>query len=703
MRKTLKEKIEIVKLAKTKKLIKKLSVQHGITTKTINSWIEAYKAGTLNGEKSMQPDCGSKTKTASPPFSEAVFKVITVYSVLEDKTVYRYMLKDINNRLMLCTYTLDNSNGYSEKVLKIFLSDLHKSGIIVKNITTDKRNHLSDMKEFKTTVIYAHNDEIKKYLSFSTKNNSFIKERTRYENPDDFLFDSMATVAKNNDIAYDNFTSSKDLKLIETVNKLNMNYHSVILSKEAQNFEEKKANDLIISKFNLALEFHKKIDFGNAEALYRKIEYILKNSGLNIELYIKNLIQIGKVYGLRKDLITAKKYFTLAMNMSDKLPPDKINGFKYNLYMLFADLYRVSGDNKKCIYHFEKAKKMAEIGSDVNNKALILINYSIYLRSVGKLDKVEEYLDKAEVISEDNNLSDILLAVKESKADFNVKRGNTSEASKIYEKMIAEDVYKNMLVQKIILFARYGDCLQLAGTPGRSIEMYDRSIELIDKSDRPASLMNIRVPVSGNKAVAYIKINEFQKAAGILEENIELSQNNNFKGPLIDNTLNLCCMEIFLNNLKEAKNRLESARVLLENTESPMQKYNVPLYSGMIHKKEKKYEKAEEEMLSAVDITKSITVTPLPYFKTILELIELYIESGNLKKASDYIEDLNSNAKSSSNRHYSFISDVLSKKTELYKTQRSKEYKTYLSVLLNKKSYDTEEQMYFLMKERDFL
>ncbi|HQO09856.1 MAG TPA: helix-turn-helix domain-containing protein [Clostridiales bacterium] len=699
MTRSLIEKLEIVKQAKSKKLIKKLAIQHGITEKTIKNWIALYKAGELNGKKDPDPKSPQKSKKISGPFSESVYKVSLVYSVLKDQTVYRHLLKDINRGFILCAYSSDNSNGYFKEILNLFLSDLKKSGITVKKIITDKRNHVSDLKSTGTILTCVNNTSIKKHLTFTTKHNSFMKERTKYENNNEFLFDSMATTAKNNHTALEKYKAVKSSKCFESVKKLNIKYHSAILSDEVKSFDESRSGEILTKMFDQALEIHKKFDLVNSDDRYRRIEVILKDSGSYSELYAKILIQIGKVYALKKDMVNARKYFSKAMKMAKLLPADKISGFKYAGYMLYADVYRLTNENRKCLYFFEKARRQVEADSNERNKAIFYINYSLFYKNTGTFDKAEEFLLKSEVLAEKNKFDDILLAVKENKADYNVKRGNTSEAIKLYEKMIADDLYKNMFVQKVVLWAKYGDCLQIAGKLSESIKAYDKSVEIIDRSDNPAVLTTIRIPVSGNKAVAYIKMNEFLKAGKIFEDNIELSQKNNLKVPLIDNMLNLCLSEIESGRISDVKSRLSEVSLLLENTDNTSQKYNLPLYNGMISKIEKKFVKAESEILSAIEIAKTTKGNPFPYLKALTVLIELHIESGDFKKAKANLKILNKKADSDSNEFYAYSSVILEKKSDFYKTNKKEAYKIYLQELLKSKLYDTEEQMYFVKKQ----
>jgi tetratricopeptide (TPR) repeat protein len=699
MTRSLIEKLEIVKQAKSKKLIKKLAIQHGITEKTIKNWIALYKAGELNGKKDPDPKSPQKSKKISGPFSESVYKVTPVYSVLKDQTVYRHLLKDINRGFILCAYSSDNSNGYFKEILNLFLSDLKKSGITVKKIITDKRNHVSDLKSTGTILTYVNNTSIKKHLTFTTKHNSFMKERTKYENNNEFLFDSMATTAKNNHTALEKYKAVNNHKWFQAVKKLNIKCHSAILSKEEQIFDESRSGEILTKMFDQALEFHKKFDLANSDDRYRRIEVILKDSGYYSELYSKILIQIGKVFALKKDMVNARKYFSKAMKMANLLPADKISGFKYAVYMLFADVYRLTNENRKCLYFFEKARQQVEADSNERNKVIFYINYSLFYKNTGTFDKAEELLLKSEEIAEKNKFEDLLIAVKENKADYNVKRGNTSEAIKLYEKMIADDLYKNMFVQKVVLWAKYGDCLQIAGKLSESVKAYEKSVELIDKSDNPAVLNTIRIPVSGNKAVAYIKMNEYKKAEIILKENIELSQKNNLKVPLIDNKLNLCLAEIESGRISDVKSRLSEVSLLMENTDNSSQKYNLPLYYGMISRIEKKFEKAESEILSAIEIAKTIKGNPFPYLKALTALIELYIESGDLKKIKANLKVLKRKAGTDSNIFYSYISGIMGRKSDLYNENQKEAYKIYLQELLKSRLYETEEQLFFLKRQ----
>ncbi|MDD3044831.1 MAG: hypothetical protein PHF33_05175 [Candidatus Delongbacteria bacterium] len=699
MRKSINEKVEIAKKAKSAKLIKKLSVQHGITTKTIKIWIELYNAGELTEHVKTKNIVSSKRiKDKAELFKEAVFKTSAIYSVLEGKTIYRYLFKDINNGILLCAYSDDNSIKHSKKILTSMVKLLTDSGVNVKRVLTDVKFAIIFKNEIKNyEILTRKSSDIKKYLSFSIKSNSFMKERTRYEMTNDFLFDSCATVAKNNDNLFQKLYRNK-VGINDTIKKINIILHSVIIKDKERDFNELSSRNIINEKLTYALDFHKKFDLDTAFNYYSQIEQIVC-PGYDRELYIKVIVQKAKVYAIRRDISNSDRCCKISLREASLLTQEKKISQKYSIYMLLSDLYRFVNDYKKSLYYIERAKTTVERGNSAYLQASFYINYSIFLKTRKNYEIKMEYIKKAREIAEKNNLKDLIDAAEDIIADYHFKRGEYQIALDKYSKMIKDDIYKDMNVQKAVLFSKYADCLQYSGYLSKSLQMYDRVLDFIAKFDDNPSFRQYKIIAKGNKSVLLSKMNDFNHSIVNFKENIDYAKKNDLKRLVIDNQLNLCYALLLSHKNNEAAVVLKEINLLLEHSENPSHKYAESLYEGMLLKAKGKFLKAEIKILESRNIVQKIPTLQSAFFKILSETAELYIKSGDHMKANTIIRYLRTKALKKGNVFFIFRSELLSTKFRFFKKNKQNNYNAYIQNKLNDLNYSTEEQKYFLQKE----
>ena len=109
MRKSVSEKIKIVKQATTDKKIKKLAIQHGVTTKTIKKWKRLHNVGLL--EQNSNNSKNEFTKKSLRPFENSAFTIVEIDSPYKGngQSVFRFQLKDIDNGFILAGYYSSDS------------------------------------------------------------------------------------------------------------------------------------------------------------------------------------------------------------------------------------------------------------------------------------------------------------------------------------------------------------------------------------------------------------------------------------------------------------------------------------------------------------------------------------------------------------------------------------------------------------------
>ena len=172
MRKTINEKIKIVELATSKRKIKLLSIQHGITTKTIKAWIEKYKKREFDpkDEKSRK-DTSKSMQAVEKLFSRIVFIVTKADDPLKNGNggVYRHLFKDTSTGYMFCGYSKEKTIAAAAYFYRSFSGLIKKAGYKPEKVMTN-----ADIDEKDNIVEKMKLYDLKKYSSFSLKKNSYI-------------------------------------------------------------------------------------------------------------------------------------------------------------------------------------------------------------------------------------------------------------------------------------------------------------------------------------------------------------------------------------------------------------------------------------------------------------------------------------------------------------------------------------------------
>ena len=132
MRKSINEKLHIVKQSTSPKKIKKLSIQHGVTTKTIRNWIRQAGEGKLiynpgNGNTNVSPKKG--LGRISRPMSEFVYKVSAIDNPVKiSGRLYRHLFKDTVTGMVFCGYSDVKDESILVDFCECFISVLKKYG-----------------------------------------------------------------------------------------------------------------------------------------------------------------------------------------------------------------------------------------------------------------------------------------------------------------------------------------------------------------------------------------------------------------------------------------------------------------------------------------------------------------------------------------------------------------------------------------------
>ncbi|HQO09926.1 MAG TPA: hypothetical protein PLK90_07010 [Clostridiales bacterium] len=228
MRKTINEKLQIIKEATTKKKIKMLSLKHGVSVKTIRTWLKQSKPEVcISGKDSINKgDIKESPVLNSRPFSCIVLKIsgITVPAKINGGVkIFRYLIKDRNYGFVFAAYSLENNRSRIDTFAETVVRELKKTGYSVEKILTDKTVQLCDLKNVEHCV--RSYSELKRHFIFSRKKNNYIKDRQKYESWSDFIFDSLSTVCKiNEQNSCLNSVSGK--KIITVLKSLNFKLHN---------------------------------------------------------------------------------------------------------------------------------------------------------------------------------------------------------------------------------------------------------------------------------------------------------------------------------------------------------------------------------------------------------------------------------------------------------------------------------------------
>lgn len=411
MRKSVEEKLKVIKQATSRKKIKKLAIIHGVTTRTIRNWIEAYKDGYLT-EKPLirKKDNGQdQYKVNGNPLSELVIRVSELYPLQKEKPVFRYLIKDINHGYVFCAYSPLKEKRIMSQFLAHFISEFSRYGIKIERIFIDKSCNIceADKSRYKDIEFILKNyKEIRKYLNFSLKKYTYLKERTRYENICDFLFDSLATVSLNNQIVLER-SSVKSKRLRSFIKKANMTMHSDFVYDCGNFFDTEKTISDLKEKYSAAVKHRKNKNHETSDNICEKLIHILEGSGSDDELLLNAIMKRSKISIVRSDPETTKYFLRSALRRISFLPADRQNLYRYQIYMLYSDCHRIIKDSKNSIYHLNKAHSIVSSLNDEKALALFYLNCGLIVKELYNTEKAVECYKKSIELAQKNGYHEI--------------------------------------------------------------------------------------------------------------------------------------------------------------------------------------------------------------------------------------------------------------------------------------------------------
>ncbi|HQO09857.1 MAG TPA: helix-turn-helix domain-containing protein [Clostridiales bacterium] len=411
MRKSVEEKLKVIKQATSRKKIKKLAEIHGITPRTIRNWINSQKNGLLSKNKSQKKkeDGNDNYKANGSPLSELVLKVSELYPLQKEKPVFRYLIKDINHGFVFCAYSPVKEKRILSQFIAQFISDCKRSGIRIKRLFIDKSCEIFDVDRSRykdIEFILKHYKEIRKYVNFSLKKYNYLKERTRYENICDFLFDSLATVSLNNQIILER-SALKSNKFKSFIKKVNMTMHSDIVYDCGNFFDTEKTISDLKAKYSAAVQHRKNKNHETSDNICEKLIHILEGSGSDDELLINAIIKRSKISIIRSNSETTKYLLKSALLRIRSLPADRQNLYRYQIYMLYSDCHRIIKDSKNSIYHLNKAHSIVSSLNDEKALALFYLNCGLIVKELYNTEKAVECYKKSIELAQKNGYHEI--------------------------------------------------------------------------------------------------------------------------------------------------------------------------------------------------------------------------------------------------------------------------------------------------------
>ncbi|MGD9707543.1 MAG: hypothetical protein AB7V07_07780 [Candidatus Delongbacteria bacterium] len=703
MRKSASEKLQIVKEATSKKKIKKLSVKCGITTKTIRNWISQAAEGRLDeGKTKTHEKVIESTAVRKKPFRNIIYKAVKLDLPKKNcdcEELYRHIFRDKNCGFLFCSYSTRKDAALTGAMCGMFITQAAKAGYTVKEIITDRIPETEDlteiMKDYGVKLVRENFSKIKKHTVFSQKKNSYVKERTKYEKCTDFIFDSLATVCRNNE----NITGNKKKirKMLGTIKYINWFMHSAVMKKETFGIPENNVLQVLSSNLNAAIEFHKRYDLENADQIYEKLYYILKDSSIDKNLLIKVMTQRAKICGLKKSYNEAMDYVKRGL----RLLKDEtvVNRYKlmYSLYMLNADISRVQNDRNKTLYYMGKSGDLLEKINDPETSAVFRLNYGKVLNTYGMKNKAFDNYEQARVIAEKNSLISLKPAIEESFASAYSIVGQYEESKKIFKKMIRGDFYSDSPYFRALLLAKYADLLHLTGELGKSLIFYDRSLEIMLKHPEIDMFIHLALIIESNKAFTLVKMNKFNKANSIFIKNLKKAQDMNFSDLIPANIAYLISCENEHGRPKEAAKYIKDLGLLLKNVNNPEMECKYYLGMGELFMNKNDHVKAEENMLKAVSIAETPNLPPTSYFNSAFKLADIYAVTGKRTNSIKIADRIVKRAKKKNFSIFIFKGELVKKKAEYFMKNKTGQYIKYLNEL--KLNAVNDEIKYFIDRE----
>jgi len=703
MRKSAIEKLQIVKEATSKKKIKKLSIMHGITVKTIRNWISQASEGrfVLKGRKKYNIT-GEGLADRKRPFTDMIYKVVKLDLPKKDckcKELYRHIFRDRNRGLLFCSYSSKINTAVAGEICSDLISQAAKAGYTVKKIITDKIPETETLgvilKDHGTSIVRENFLSIRKHSLFSQKKNSYVKVRTKYEKCSDFIFDSLATVCRNNDITAGKMKRGRNI--LDTVKKINGYLHSSAMNNVMLETTENDILQILLSNYGKALEFQKKFDLDNADHIYEKLYYILKDSSAAKDLLINVMIRRAKLSGLKKSYDEADSFIAQSMRLLKDATVKNRYFLMYNLYMEVADMSRTQNNKIKTLYYMDRSGKLLDKINDPVTTAVFYLNYGKVQSDYRMHKRALENFEKGRAVVEENNLTKLKSAVEESFASAYSISGRYEESKKIFEKMINEDFYADSPYFRALLYAKYADLFHLTGDLLKSVKYYDISLDLISKHPEINVFVQLELIIGSNKAFSLLKMNEFCKARSIFERNLKIAQDKNFPDLV---SANIAYIIICLNEqrrMNESEKYLKDLKLLLRNNNNPEMEYKYYQGMGEVYMNKRDFVKSEESMQKAVSISESPSLPSTSYFYASLKLADLYAVSGEGDKAKKITNIIIKRAKKNNFKIFLFKGVLFKKKAECFLKNKIIDYIEHLNKIKTKEAND--EIKYFIERE----
>ncbi|MDD3139215.1 MAG: hypothetical protein PHX08_09620 [Lachnospiraceae bacterium] len=696
MRRTVDSIIRIVKQATSKKRIQKLSIEYGVTVRTIKKWVEKYKKGDYETISNVFPsETKSHKKNGIKPFRVFTYTTNDIEIPLKNGNggVYRHLFKDTSTGYMFCGYSKEKTNAAAAYFFRSFSGLIKKAGYKPEKVMTN-----ADIDEKDNIVEKMKLYDLKKYSSFSLKKNSYIKEREKYEDCSDFIIDSLATVSRNNEIINSELNVKKEK--LKKIKLINYKLHYDVFGRENCEIEEGIIKDHLKKCYDKALEFHKKYDFVNADYIYEKLYYILRDTDIDIELLLLVLLQRSKIAGLRQKKCDMRKFSRECSMLLSKNTFEKKDFYLKTFYYILMDQNRISGDKSRAEVYLKKIKEVIKRMNDLHETALFNINAGRLYFNFRMFDKAFQYFDAANDIIKKNDFKDLSVSIEESYADLYNKKGDHEATKKVFKRMIDNGVYLNSPYYRGLLYAKYADQFHLTGDLNKAVKVYDESLIIINKHIDVKVFLHLGAIIESNKAFTLFKMNDYERSKAIFEKNLTLSKENDFKDQIFTNLTYLIMVQNETLDIKGAEKNHKDLALLLKNMNKPEIQNKYFLAKGEIQRNKKNYSAAEENMKKALEITQSKDFPiKASCFDVSLKLLDLYSLTKDKINSEKIADQIIKKAQKNNLPNYAFKAKILKQKCKLFSKNDLSGYMEYLKALTKEQTND--ELKCFILKESE--
>ena len=705
MHRSVEEKLRILKQASSKRKIKKLALQYGISTKTIRNWQKAQEEGKLCKAKK----CSGAAKKTYPSgrkkrvLSNFAFRSENVpYPVNGNgKDIYRYLFTDIDRGFIFCAYSAFRDTTISKKAVKKFIELITQGGKCVRNLSTlndpDQDAFKDLLSGYGAVLTVRRLSEIRKYLKFSLKKESYIYEKAKYENKKEFLTDSLATLCKNNDIIFEK-SRCRDRATLALVKKVNTMLHISFLNEDHDCSIEDFLKDVTERLFNKAMEFHKAYNLDNADPYYEKIYFLLNDTGYEAQMLSKIIIQRAKIASLKKEYADGFTLINRALHIIRTKQPEMALELENSAYFLAADICRVKKDKNRAFHYIRKALTVLKKLNEPEKTAVAYINIGLVYSNFGEYKKTEHFFERSKEIIYSNKLKDLYSQIEENMAGLYRTTGRYAEAKIVFDKMIENGHYSDSPFFKALLFGKTGDIYHLTGDIDKSIAYYDSGIEAIKKHEEIRAFEELMLVLRANRAFTLTKMNRYDEAVKEFEENLEKARKGGYTEQVFSNTAHLLMCSTDTGELKTAKNYLRQLGDLLKNAKRPEYEYKYLTGKGDIERLKGRPDKAMLHFTEALRITAGSPSSISSFFDTLLKIAILNIDTKNYEESVMNISELRKKSLKMKFHGYVFKTDILKRKIDCYQKKSEYDYEKYLKRVLQRKDI-TSEDRYFVQEQ----